>query len=112
MDIDLTFYNKKHAYDMGFATEKAQSMIDNFKFRMNLVNGKVGDEAKLTATVEIFPGLSRVRFERLHVMIEQVLYSSGYFSQYTLTKKKKNYEIVWTMIEMTPEERAECHAEH
>jgi hypothetical protein len=107
MAVDTTFYLKKHNNDLAFAIEKAQEWIN--LFNESLPEGGCGEcQAHIRKSIKIHPNMPRAKLDRLHDMIEQVLFSSGYYADINMTKKKSHYDVLIVMIKMTPEQKADC----
>jgi len=106
--VDTTFYLKKHEKDMAFACERAEYIITQYD---NNIGNACCDECEFNMTTPmILTDTSPLRVELLHKLTSQILFSSGYFSDITMRKKKNAYNtyIVTTkMVKMTEEEKAE-----
>jgi len=109
MPVDTTFYTKKHAQDLGFACQRANHYISVYEDKIKNVGGDPECcQAVITANIKIVDAMPRPRLDMLHTMIEQVLFSSGYFSDITMTKKKTVYDVVIKVAKMTPDQKAIC----
>ena len=105
MALNLAHYNFKHKIDMEFATKRAEYYI-------GLANNKsCCDDCVTEVDCEMDTSqVPLVNCNRIHDMIEAILFSSGFYARFTTKYKKKNtYTLNVWLKKMTAEQKANCH---
>jgi len=100
---DLTFYNAKHAHDLDFAIKRATSLIND------VCNRDSCRATQIRNTLDI-GDTPPEKAKRMHDLIQQVMFSSGYYCDIRMEHKHDGcYDLITVIIKMTPEEKAENH---
>ena len=99
---DLTFYETKYKIDKAFALTQANEIIDKYNSRECCPGCECIQEYNIPDTTP------RSKLDHLHFLIQEMLYSSGFFNSIKATKKGNKYHVVIHMFKMTPEDKLEA----
>lgn len=99
MAVDLTFFNKKYQKDVELASKKVQEWITLYTERECCANC----DAYIIFNVSV--RTVKARYEAIHELMAAILFSSGFWSKFKMTKKTNEYEITLWMKAMTAEEK-------
>jgi hypothetical protein len=103
MALDLTHYENRYNNRKTFAIKLAEDLIN----KIIKSGATTGDTIVITNDAVNIP---KEALEVLHQIVDAIMYSSGYYCNSTIKKKKYSLIITHRVIIMTAEEKASNHS--